>query len=307
MRKTKKLLLILSLVIISSLIAPLFIAYADSPAPPNYFHCYVTNADSNVTNTDILIKINNDSPNYTDFNTSNSNAQGFDSSAQIVTYNQDGYMSLSFHYKNVDSLRSVQREDLSIEKHIILNNGYKPISTITNSIKIALLDKDGNVLKVSDAVSIMPKDNTTYPRSVNYNAAGETPKITFAQYYSGYNNNYSIVISTLFILAFLARMLISTSIETLIAVPFKIKPFWKIVVVNIVTQLLLLLLLAFGGLSYINAVIIGEILVYISEFAAYIFLYKNISKRRLALYTIVANSASLAVGLIFNIAHILVV
>lgn len=302
MQKTKTLFLFLVIVIFSSFIAPFTVAYADSPPPPNYFYSYVTNADSNVKYTDILIKISKSSKRYTDLNTSNANSYGFNSSTPIVAYNKDGYMSISFHCKNVYSEKSNQQDDSDMSKLIELNNGYKPINTITDSIKIALLDKKGNILMISDAVSVIPTSNATFPRTVNYDAQGTTPTVDFAHHY---HTIYTDILLIFSVFAFLIRMAISIIIETLIAIPFIIRPLWKIIVVNVVTQILLFELIASGRLGYTNAVIIGEIFVFVSEFVAYIFLFKHISKPKLALYTVIANTASLAVGLIFNAFHVL--
>lgn len=305
MQKAKTLFLFLVVVIFSSFIAPLSVAYADSPPPPSYFYSYVTNTNSSVKYTDILIKISKSSKYFTDLNNSIAHEYGFKSSTPIVNYNKDGYMSISFHCNDVSSSPSILQGDLGMCKIIELENGYKPISTMTDSIKIALFDKSGNVLKVSNAVSVMPKVNDTYPNEVKYDARGTTPVVNFTQYYQGHTNN-TVILSAFLILAFLIRMAISTAIETLIAIPFKIRPLWKIVVINIATQILLFAFIASGILSYANAVIVGEIFVFISEFVAYIFLFKHISKPKLALYTVIANTTSLAVGLIFNSFHVFV-
>lgn len=306
MQIVKALLLILVTVIFYSLITPLSVAYADSGPPPNYFYSLVTNTDSNVKYTDILIKISKNSEYYSDLNSSNVATYGFNNLTPIVAYNQEGYVSVSFHCKNVQaSLSSRSVPDLGMSGDIQLNKSNKPISTITNSIKIALLDKNGNILKVSDAVSVIPTVNDTFPRKVKYDASGTTPNIEFEQYYRG-NLVNNVYLSAFFILAFLKRMAISTAIETLIAISYEIRPLWKIVVINIATQILLFSFIAFGGLGYINAVIVGEIFVFISEFVSYIFLFKNISKSKLALYTVIANTTSLVVGLIFNSFHVFV-
>jgi hypothetical protein len=304
MKKFRTMFLFLAAAILS-FVAPLSIARADSPPPPSYFYSYATNTAYNVKYTEILVKINKTSKFYTDLNTSNANTYDFNSSTPIVTYNQDGYMSISFHCKNVYSEKDVLYEELGMCKVIELNNAHMPISTMTDSIKIALLDKNGNILKISDAVSVKPSVSNTYPNEVKYDAHGTTPKVNFVQYYKSYANN-AVIISFSLILAFLIRMAISTAIETLIAIPFKIKPIWKIIVINIATQILLFLLIASGRLDYTAAVIVGEIFVFISEFVAYIFLFKHISKPKLALYTVIANASSLAVGLILNCFHILV-
>lgn len=319
MQKFKTLFFILALMIFSFLIAPSYTAYADSPAPPSYFYSYVSKADSNVKYTEILVKISKSSKYYTDLNTSNSAPYGFNKSTPIVAYNKDGYVSVSFHYIKVHVDPSILTADSRISEIIEFKNNGEPINTITDSIKIALLDKSGNVLKVSNAVSVKPTANNTFPRSVKYDAGSTTPSIEFEKYYgtnhvTNYGTNHgtsSAASGTYYLTAFMLlacfiRMIISTGIETLIAVPYKIKPLWKIIVVNIITQVLLFSLIAFGGLDYTVAVIAGEILVYISEYVAYIFLFRNISKAKLALYTVTANTASLAVGLILNYFHVLV-
>lgn len=305
MKKVKTLLLILAVMIFSSIITPLYAAYADSPPPPGCFYSFVTNTASNVKYTDILIKISKDSKYYTDLNISNASAYGFNSLTPIAAYNQDGYVSISFHCKNLRLHPETFQQKLGLCRMVYFDNADKPISAIANSIKIALLDKDGNILKVSDAVSVIPTADNTFARHVEYDAGGTTPKVEFQKYY-GKNSGDTVYLSGFILLAFFIRMAISTSIETLIAVPYKIRPLWKIVVVNIITQTLLFALIAIGGTGYANAVIIGEIFVFISEYMAYIFLFRNISKGKLALYTVIANTASLTVGLIFNSLYIFV-
>lgn len=270
---------------------------ADSPPPPNFFYINITNADASVSYADILIKIDRSDKNYTELNSYNAGKYDFGSSAPIVAYDQDGYRSISFHLKNVQTDHSPTREGPSFSSLFEFQNGYKPISTVTDSIKIALLDEDGNILKVSDAVSVMPGGNT-YPNQVEYDATGNKPIVNFVPYYRGSAAN--TYFSPMYFLLFLISMVISTAIETVIALPFKIRPLWKIIVVNIVTQILLFLFITLSGLPYLTAVIIGEIFVYISEFAAYLLLYKKISRPRLALYTFTANSASLIAGLVLE-------
>lgn len=315
MQKFKTLFFILVLLIFSSLITPLCTAYADSPPPPSYFYSYVSKADSNVKYTEILVKISKSSKYYTDLNTSNSAAYGFNKSTPIVAYNQDGYVSVSFHYLKVHADPSILTADSRINEIIEFKNNGQPINTITDSIKIALLDKSGNVLKVSDAVSVKPTANNTFPRTVKYDAGSTKPSIEFEKYYGiNHETNHgtssaasgTYYLTAFILLAFFIRMIISTGIETLIAIPYKIKPLWKIIVVNIITQVLLFSFIAFSGLDYTVAVTAGEILIFISEYVVYIFLFRNISKAKLALYTVTANAASLAVGLILNYFHVLV-
>jgi len=305
MQKTK-ILIMFFVVAFFLFIVPVSVAYADSPAPPSYFYAYVTNTDNNVKYIDVLVKFSKGSSYYSDLNSSNVKACGFNSSTPIVSYNQDGYRSISFHSKGINTMPSTSPGEFGICKDIELDNNSNSISTITDSIRIALLDKSGNILKVSNVVSVVPTSNDTFPREVRYDARIATPIVNFTPYYHGGFMAGNVIPSVSFILAFLFRMAISTTIETLIAIPFQIKPLWKIIVTNIATQIMLFALIVSDTQGYTNAVIIGEIIVFISEFVAYIFLFKHISKRKIAVYTAIANTISLAVGLIFNSFHIFV-
>ncbi len=290
------------------LLLPLTVAHADSPPPPNYFYIYVSSDDANVKYVDVLIKMEKDNQYYSALNSASVSAHGFDSSAEIVAYEKDGYESVTFHCKNLHSEPSIYQPDLGFanySKMILLDSSNTPISAVSDSIKVALIDKKGKILKVSDPVSVIPTDKNKFPRSVHYDAAKTTPTIEFDPFYHGYQNN-NILISVPFLLAFLIRMILSTGIETAIAIPFKIRPLWKIAAVNIATQVLLFIIIINNTRSYNEAVIVGEILVFIVEFLAYIFLFKKVSIRKIAVYTVLANAVSLAIGLAFNALHLFV-
>ena len=92
-------------------------------------------------------------------------------------------------------------------------------------------------------------------------------------------------------------MALSVGIETLIAIPFKLRPLWKVSLVNLLTQIILIVFMRCSDIPYLTALIIGEAYVYISEFVAYSYLYK-IPKWKLAVYTVVANTFTLALGII---------
>ena len=66
-------------------------------------------------------------------------------------------------------------------------------------------------------------------------------------------------------------MALSIGIETLLGIPFRLRPLWKIAVVNLITQILLAaLLLCSPGIIYYTALFMGEIVVYLAEFIAYL-------------------------------------
>lgn len=306
MQRAKRLYLFLAVVIFAFFAVPFPLACADSPPPPNYFYSDVKNAGPNVKYADILIKMDTKDKNYAKLYQYNLAAFYFEKTAPIVAYNKDGYVSISFHCRSGGTESSSILDNRDLENIVELNNGYKPISSMTKMIKIALLDQKGNILKVSDAVSVVPTDNDTYPHSVDYDARGTKPQVRFEHYYRSPVVKCAAA-SLPFLIAFFLRMVISTALETVIAIPFKIKPLWKIILVNIITQTMLFTFVTTGILRYAGAVAVGEAAAFVIEFWAYVVLYRQISKSKLAFYTIIANSSSLAVGLVLNVLHILTV
>jgi len=256
------LLAVFVVIAVVALLVPLA-AHANAPAPPGYFSIQVNNAPTNAKYVELFLQ-DPDTSNYVLFGTSPLLPDTADFSME--SYNQ-------------------------------------PIDQYTSNIKISLLDSGKVVIQTSDPASVVPPSAAMFASSAAYDAQSGALTVYFANYamYDHSSGTPVISISSALLLAIFARMLISTTFETLIAVPFKIRPLWKIICVNIVTQLLLLLFVYLSGLNYVSAVILGEIAVFVVEYIAYILLYKQVSKARLAVYTLVANGASLGLGLLFNV------
>ena len=110
-------------------------ANAPPPPLPSFFDCTIQNAPADAVYFDILIEI---TPQDEDYKASDNNIKPVDS--KIVQYNQDGYMSLTFHYKKLDYADNkieyasfkMKDSDLSIDK-------------VSPTIKAVILDKDGNL------------------------------------------------------------------------------------------------------------------------------------------------------------------
>ena len=268
-------------------------AYANSPPPPSHFYVQIDNPPENAVYADILIKLDAQSDGYTPFNSGNGTRQGITAESEIVRYGHDGYVSLSFRYDKVYS-------DIKLENFIYfeMNPASQSIDKITESLKVALLDKDGNILQISPPINTTPPSNQ-FARELIYDADGTLFEIRFNDFYRGSVN----LLFPIFLLVF-GRMLLSIGVETLIAVPFKIKPLRKIAIVNFITQIALIAFICFSGLNYIYAVIVGEIFVYLSEGAAYMLMFKSVKKTRIIIYTITANTATLIIGLMMNGFHI---
>ena len=267
---------------------------ANAPAPLSYFYCSLENAPADAVYFDILIEITPQDEEYSAFN-SQQNAISADS--QIALYNEDGYMSLSFHYKKLEYA------DMEIIYPYFRMDYYnQSIDKVSQTIKVALLDRNGNILQISDAISTTPETTDEFAYMLTYNADETAPTLQFSHYYKGSSHPFYFF---LLLPIALLRMALSIGAETLVAIPFKMRPLWKVPVVNTATQIILIIFMMFSGIPYLTALIIGEVFVYISEFIVYIVLYKSIPKWKIAAYTITANTITLIMGLLMNAYNIL--
>jgi len=284
-------------------VAAMTVSANSAPPPlPNYFYCTVLNAPDNAVYFDILIEI---TPQDATYKETESNIKSVDSA--IASYNENGYMSLTFHYKNLE-----YADNKILSPSFEIKDSDLSIDQISPTIKAVILDENGNILQISEAISTAPETTDAYAYQLTYDAAGNIATLQFFQ--SDESSSSSLNLLKLlypnqlliFLLFVIIRLALSVGIETLIAIPFKMRPLWKVPVVNSVTQLILIVFVLCSGISYITALIIGEIFVYIAEFVAYIYLYKSIPKWKIAIYTVVANTVTLAMGLLMNAYNILV-
>lgn len=104
---------------------------------------------------DLLMPIPSDNEAYTEINQPNADTYGFSNDSEIVKYNQDGFVSYTFHIIDASS-------DLTISDSIDYNSSIDRISKYDfeycqknfKKIKFAYLDKDGNIISVSNSVKI---------------------------------------------------------------------------------------------------------------------------------------------------------
>lgn len=285
MKKSKIILIFMILFLISG-VCPMSVQ-ANSAPPPGYFYFEVTGAESNAVYADVLMELSLESEGYVECNSTNAKRTGFDAEAPIAVYQEDGYMSMGYHYAYAVVETSTLAESSS--NVVTLTDSERSIDRITPSIKIALLDENGNVLKVSKAVSVLSESKKQFPRTVHYDASADKITVEFSNYPQKYN-----LISLILI-----RMLVSVLIETLLAfLLFKIRPITWVVFINMVTQILLILFFLLGRMAYLPSLVIGEAGVYLIEFIFYLCVYKNYSKKKLLAYTITANTVTLCIGLI---------
>ena len=126
----------------------------------------ITNLPENAVFADILIKINENDPNFAAVNESNLALFGLGSQAGIVGFNNNGFMSFTFHYRNAAAeirAAEIRRVDGTLRGHYVrfghgeregFRGQFPDLLENYPDMKIALLDLYGNVISVSAEFSL---------------------------------------------------------------------------------------------------------------------------------------------------------
>lgn len=284
-------------------------ASANSPGIPPWDVFSFENLPEETVYVDLLIPISEKDSKYTTLVERNL-PENWSKSTSIVTYCEEGYRSYTFHYQDASSDfrindrgivtffndNSSSREDGGVR--------YKHADEIAarGDIKLALLDENGEILKVSSKFSLKPREFMTYFYGVfSYDAAADVFEA------DSYFNAMGRDLYAIF--AFLG-MLATCFMERQIAGLFGLKKQYGRLIrwTNVVSQMLMhLSYVLFYSLifwRYTYATVILEILVYSGEYLFYHRKMKNISWKRCMAYTITANTASLFLGFLFIIVWI---
>lgn len=285
-----------------------FSTSANSPGPGTKIEIAIDQIPEGCVSADILVKIDPSHEKYVAFNSEYGKNLGLDEQSEIAAYYEDGFTSYTFHFSGAVSenllkyetgagyvaIFAYYTEDSNDSFFSALNEleRYSPI------LKLALLDEEGEILEISDEFSIVP-DKGYFLGYIQYSPSNDSITV------SVHKNTFSHIFDGIgFILALLIagfmRITFSIIAETLIAVPFRLKPYYRIIITNLVTQIILTLSFALSGFNYLITLIIIEALVYIAEFIAYTILFKEVSRLRILVYTIIANTVSLRFGLLLN-------
>lgn len=305
MKKFIYLLLILIFVCISPNVVS-----ANSPGPANQIYVGIYEKPNNCVYVDLLIKIDPSDINYVFFNSEYGKKLGLDDKSEIAQYNVDGYMSYTFHFfgaaaenKLIEDENRIGAYYAEFATHLKLGNNYDysaydKLKTGYPILKLVLIDSTGDIIKISNEFSIVP-ERAYFTGGIYYHVNSDLLEVSN---YTGLLDDtfHSLGFLIMVLFAGIFRIAFSTGIETLIALPFKLKPYRKIVVVNLITQMLLTIAMALSGSNYLIGIIILEFFVYLAEFISYLFLYKQFSIMKILIYTVIANTVSLSLGLLMN-------
>lgn len=116
----------------------------------------ISNIPEDAAYIDVLIDFEN-GENYTKLNEDNLKRYDFDSD-ELAKYNEDGFVSYSCHFRGIKTDMKIKEGktvfvDEKTERQFYFDH---------NSLKIAVLDKNGHIMQVSDAVDIKNDSTDIY-------------------------------------------------------------------------------------------------------------------------------------------------
>ena len=142
--------------------------------PSTQFFCQVSeeNIPENAVYADLLLPIPADDEDYTPYNSLNGSIFNFPEDSQIVQYNEDGYQSYTFHLENASSeiqlVTQISASQtvaqvifLADDRNMTIQEAYERYYQFCQkyqTAKLAYLDKDGNVISVTNTVKLYKKD-----------------------------------------------------------------------------------------------------------------------------------------------------
>ncbi|MBR6533659.1 MAG: hypothetical protein IKT44_04460 [Clostridia bacterium] len=300
MKNLKKLFFIAVIVTIlaSSFVLPVF---ANAPMPADHLTVVLSNLPDDAVYVDLLVKINQDDPNFVDFQ-SNNYSDSVSKSSEIVSYSDGSFYSFTFHYKNSKSNIKIEHyyDDLY---YVDFCNGlnyqdyltqYESLRNHYRDVKVALLDKDFNIIVVSESIQL-PKENNAFVFDGKICFDFNTNSLDFDTrinpYFVVFGGFFSILI-----------MLMSIGTETVISLlfGFRGRQTLTILIVNICSQIIMRLLYLVLPFTYLIETIILEVCVYTAEFFIYKKYFKGTSVIKLVGYTLTANTLSLLLGIFLD-------
>lgn len=297
MQRMKRFAAVILLAMLMLMLLPIGVS-ANGPVPVPWLDVYLTNAPEGTAYVDLLIPLAEDDPRYSELNEQNL-PDGFSAQSPIVAYCEDGFRSYTFHYD--DALSTIAVGESEVVSYFVKHQDvytsecfrYDHFDEIEqrNVIRLAMLDEKGNILKVSDDLSLGARRFAAFIDGPGrYDAATDEWELEMSVSYSGIG--FYVILSGL-------GVGFTCFLERLMAWVFGVgKPYGRLVLkTNLFSQLIMRVafILLYGVVfwRYSHAVIFLEILVYLSEYLVYHVKMKSISWKRKLLYTVAANTVSL--------------
>ena len=285
-------------------------AFANAPLPARFFIISMENAPENAYGVDFLLqKEKIPQEKYTECNTKALEAAGLPAGCELAVYENDSWVSFLTHHSEAEfegDLAPVPGKPETLVSYTA-NYGYKELAESGN-VRLAVFDKEGNILSVSDPFDVKVSTPHHNYSNLQYDAAsGQAYCVTLMEELQNHGQkpdhhaptgNFFLILASIALLA--AAALVTMLIEFLIALIFRLKPAGWTLLVNFFSNIifnLLVIIFCIGKtepLPYGIFVPAGEVLVVIAEYLVYTQIYKELTHRRLLIYSIVANLFSAA-------------
>lgn len=280
--------------------------FANSAPPSPWYTIELTNLPEGTVYVDMLIPLEENDEMYVPLEKSNL-PDGFTAQSQIVTFFENGYRSYTFHYRDASSNITPRTAsyinnpyitffaDAIVSEESIRYEHKEDISD-RKTIRLAMLDENGNILKVSRILRLDPNRLFVYtPHTYVYNALADTLEAETAT---------SWIAVVLYVCLCIIGLFLTVFLERLTAFFFRLgkENSGLISRTNVLSQICMhaafLLLYSRVFYRYSYAVIALEIAVYLGEFLVYRKFMRNVSPIKCLLYTLTANTVSLGCGLL---------
>lgn len=277
-------------------------ASANSPEVPPWYDFELTNLPQGTAYVDLLIHLPINDDKYVPLEKTNIPYQ-WPETAQIITYCEEDYRSYTFHYADASSYIQVGRGTVTFFNNAPWESTtrgvrYDQADEIASrgAVKLAMLDQDGSILKVSAPLSLKPRQFLSYlAGTFRYDAAADTFEV------ETYINGFGVTVYPILVLL---GILFTCTVEGLTAGAFGLrKEYCKLIKwTNVVSQLLMhLSYILFYSLvfwKYAYATLILEFAVYTGEYLFYRWRMKRVHRKTCLAFTLTANTASLVLGLL---------
>jgi hypothetical protein len=203
----------------------------------------------------------------------------------LAKLDSDGYVSLSLYYGAAAA--GVKR--FSNETSWSYRNGYLNFT----SLKIVTLDGDGEILKISEVFTIK---ETSGAIAIKYHYKDNIVEVTYPP-----DTMALALFGTLLfvgIIPVVGQVILSVVAKTLVALPFRVKPFWLVPIIALVSQIMATFTapFIFVSLPYMEAAVAAVALfVSVAEYLVYRVTTARPKGVKLVVFVLVANLASIFV------------
>ena len=299
MSKKHLLTLLLSIIMVLCIL-PLRVS-ANGPAPTPWYSIEIDNPPEEMAYVDLLIYLPTDDPMYTELNTDHLQ-DGFSENAEIIAYCENNYRSYTFHYYN--ALSVIDPNAQSIVKFFADDTGtdvrFSHVDDIAQrgDIRLAILDTNGNILKVS---LLLPQNSNEFMAyslgSFRYDVQTDQWEVDAS--ISSWGFLFYLLISAV-------GIALTCFVETAISRLFRMdKDDRRIVLVTnfasqVIMRIAFVVFYSYVFWKYAYAVIALELAVYVAEYLVYCRTMPQLPWKHRAAFAVCANTASLFIGSAIN-------